>query len=143
MRHIKTEILIATKPEKIWAVLTQFDTYPEWNPFIKSLSGIAAVGNTLQVEIQPPETKAMTFAPKILVCQPQQELRWLGVVGFKGIFDGEHYFILSPQEDGTTLFSHGELFRGILVGMMKKTLDKTQKGFELMNQALKQRCEKQ
>lgn len=141
MRHINTEILIQASPAKIWTALTDFDSYPEWNPLIKSLSGITAVGNTLKVEIQPPDTKAMSFAPKVLVCRPQQELRWLGIVGMKGIFDGEHYFILSPQEDGSTLFTHGEQFRGVLVGLMKNTLDKTQAGFELMNQALKQRCE--
>jgi hypothetical protein len=54
-----------------------------------------------------------------------------------GLFDGEHYFILKPNEKGTTDFIHGEKFSGILVPFFKGMLKKTQEGFELMNQELK------
>lgn len=33
--EISTEILINAIPDKIWAILTDFDKYPSWNPFIK------------------------------------------------------------------------------------------------------------
>ena len=38
MKEIKTEIIINSKPEKVWNILTNFEKYPEWNPFIKSIS---------------------------------------------------------------------------------------------------------
>jgi hypothetical protein len=63
-------------------------------------------------------------------------------LGMKGIFDGEHYFMLIDLDNGQTRFIHGEKFGGILVPFMEKTLGKTKKGFELMNQALKEQCEK-
>lgn len=64
-----------------------------------------------------------------------------GVDLFKGLFDGEHYFIIEDNLDGTSLFTHGEQFRGLLVGLLEKVLKNTLKGFILMNEALKKRCE--
>ena len=37
-KEIKTEILINATPEKVWSILTSFDNYPNWNPFIKSIT---------------------------------------------------------------------------------------------------------
>ena len=44
----------------------------------------------------------MSFKPEVLVGTPGKELRWLGGLGLHGIVDGEHYFVLSTNEDGTT-----------------------------------------
>ncbi len=39
MKQIETEILINAKPDKVWQVLTDFESHSKWNPFIKSISG--------------------------------------------------------------------------------------------------------
>jgi hypothetical protein len=58
------------------------------------------------------------------------------------VFDGEHVFELEPLDTGGTRFVHRESFRGILVPPLAKTLDtKTRRGFEAMNQALKDEVE--
>jgi len=44
MKEIKTEIIINTKPEKVWEVLTDFENYPTWNPFIQNIFGEQKVG---------------------------------------------------------------------------------------------------
>lgn len=119
-----------------------FNHYPNWNPFIKSISGAKVVGSNLSVQIQPPNAKGMAFDPEVLVLQPNAEFRWLGKLFIKGIFDGEHYFKLEKQDDGTTQFIHGEQFSGFLVALMGKALDKTEEGFVLMNQSLKVECER-
>ncbi len=141
MREIKTEIKIAAPAKTIWKVLMDFDNYSKWNPFIKSIEGEQEVGKQLKVSIQPPEGREMTFKPNIQVVEPNSELRWLGKGPIGGLFDGQHSFVLDEQEDGTTRFVHSEKFRGILVGLMGKTLDKTEIGFRQMNEALKKECE--
>ena len=40
-KEIKTEILINAAPEKVWSILTNFEKYPDWNPFIKSINGLS------------------------------------------------------------------------------------------------------
>lgn len=44
MKLIETEIIITSKPDKVRAILTDFNAYPNWNPFINSISGENKVG---------------------------------------------------------------------------------------------------
>jgi len=142
MKQIETEIIIGVSPKKLWEVLTDFEGYSQWNPFIKSISGKKEVGDQLRVHIQPPDGKGMTFKPLVLSFTKEKEFRWIGKLGVKGIFDGEHYFKLIDKGDNQTKLIHGEKFSGILVSIMGKTLEKTKMGFELMNKSLKKECEK-
>ena len=142
-KEIKTEILINATPEKIWAILTNFENYPNWNPFIKSIEGEVKVGSTITARIEPPEAKGMTFRPKVLIYETNKELRWLGHLLFAGLFDGEHKFELFDNGNGTTTFMQSEEFKGILVPLFKKQLDNnTKKGFEEMNKKLKELAER-
>ena len=141
MHKILTEIKISSPPQKVWEILTNFDKYPKWNPFITSISGNQTIGSQLNVVIQPPGGNNMTFKPHVLQFDPCKQFRWKGKLLIKGIFDGEHFFKLTDNNDGTTTLIHGELFSGLLVGLMKKPLQKTKQGFEMMNQAIKDQCE--
>ena len=143
MKNIQTEILILADTAKVWDVLMNFDSYPKWNPFITSISGERKLGNRLTVSINPPGGKGMTFKPNILTLEANKEFRWKGKLGINGIFDGEHYFILEFLENNKTKFIHGEKFSGLLVPLVGKMLDKTQKGFQLMNESIKKECEKE
>lgn len=140
--QIKTQIIINTTPDKVWAVLTDFNNYPNWNPFVKTITGEPKVGSQITVRILPPEGKDMIFKPKVLAFEHNKEFRWLGTLLFKGVFDGEHKFELIDNGNGTTIFNHSETFKGILVGFFKKQLENgTRKGFERMNVNLKKRVE--
>lgn len=141
MKEIKTEITINASKEKVWKTLTDVENYPKWNPFIKSLIGSLGVSEPITVRLQPPGGNPMTFKPVVLAFDENKEFRWLGKLFFKGLFDGEHYFLLNENQDGTTTFVHGEKFTGMLVGLFGGILENTKKGFELMNEALKKLVE--
>ena len=143
-KEIKTEIIINSSPEKIWAILIDFKSYPTWNPFIKSIEGELVVGNKITARIEPPEASGMTFKPKVLTLITNKEFSWLGHLLFPGLFDGEHKFELINNSDGTTTFIQSEKFKGILVALFTKMLDRaTVNGFKLMNEQLKALAEKQ
>ncbi|MEL7064914.1 MAG: SRPBCC domain-containing protein, partial [Bacteroidota bacterium] len=76
MHHLETEILIEATPQEIWNVLMDFESYPDWNPFITSIEGNVQVGRSITVFLQPPGQKVSTFSPKVLVANPQKEFRW-------------------------------------------------------------------
>jgi len=143
MKQFETEILINVSPKKVWKVLIDFENYPKWNPFIKSISGEQEVGKKINVFLQPPDGKGMTFKPIVLTFKENTEFRWIGKLGMKGIFDGEHYFKLNDCGNNQTKFIHGEKFSGILVSLMAKVLENTKVGFNLMNDSLKIECEKE
>lgn len=119
-KEIKTEILINASPEIVWAVLTNLDDYPNWNPFIKSIKGEAKVGKKITARIEPPDAKGMTFKPKILVFDQNKELRWLGHLLFAGLFDGEHKFELIDNKNGTTTLYRAKNLKEYLCQCLKK-----------------------
>jgi hypothetical protein len=98
------------------------------------------VGNKIKVCIQLPNSKAMTFKPRVRAFETNKELRWLGHLLFTGLFDGEHEFQLIDNGNGTTTFKQSEKFKGIFVGLLN--LENTKKGFEAMNEKLKEMAEK-
>jgi hypothetical protein len=140
MKNIQTEILINTDITKVWDILMNFDNYPKWNPFITSISGEPKLGSRLTVSIKPPGGKGMTFKPRVLAFEINKELRWLGHLLFTGFFDGEHKFELIDNGNGTTSFKQSEKFKGMFVGLLN--LENTQKGFEAMNEKLKEMAER-
>jgi hypothetical protein len=142
MYEIRTEIEIGATPERVWAILLDFPSHSEWNPFVRSVKGDAKVGERLTVFIRPQGGKGMTFRPAVLTVIPNSELRWLGRVLLPGIFDGEHYFQITQLGPGRVRFVQGEKFSGVLVPFVKSSLDGgTKAGFVAMNQALKSRAE--
>lgn len=140
---LRTEIIINATPDKLWAILTDFKNYPNWNPFVTSLTGDVKVGNKIAVRIEPPEASVNKFKPTVTALETNKIFSWLGVFLFRGVFEGEHKFELTDNKNGTTTFVQSENFIGILVPLFKKTLDNnTRRGYEAMNNKLKELAEK-
>ncbi len=87
----------------------------------------------------------MTFSPAIQTFLPNEHLHWKGrFLGVPWLFTGQHHFILHPTETGTR-FEQSEYFSGILALVFywigSNMYETTQRGFGLMNNALKERVE--
>ncbi|HEX2144660.1 MAG TPA: SRPBCC domain-containing protein [Glycomyces sp.] len=139
--RIETTAHLDARANEVWAVLTDFPAYGEWNPFITEISGLLAEDERLEVVFAQSDGKTSRFRPRVLRVSPARQIRWLGKLGPGGLFDGEHYFVLEPQSDGTTVLTHGERFTGVLVPLMTKLLADTEQGFTSMNTALEARIE--
>jgi hypothetical protein len=138
--HLRTEILIQASTAAVWGVIADTARYPEWNPFIRKLEGPLVAGSRIAATIQPLGKRAITFRPTLLRVDPERELRWLGRVLVRGIFDGEHVLRLVPETGGTRLI-HEELFGGLLLRFMD--IETFRPSFDAMNEALKARAEMQ
>ena len=134
---IQTEITINASRERVWQHLTDFERYPEWNPFIVEIKGRAIKGSRLQNTLKNGD-RNFVFKPIVIEADKPQKFSWLGRLWMKGIFDGYHFFILENQPAGGVRLIHGERFSGLLSRMiLKKIGDQTRKNFEAMNIALK------
>ena len=142
MKHeLRTEITIDAPPERVWEILMDLEHYPEWNPFVTSARGTPEVGQRLVNRLEEPSGRAMTIKPTVTARDEGAVFEWLGHLGVRGVFDGRHRFEVRPA-DGGTHFRQDEYFSGVLVRPLRKSLDTgTLRGFEVMNQALKERAE--
>ena len=64
-KQITTETVINAPADKVWAELTDFTSYPEWNPFIKKVKGTVMTGETIEVAFSH-EGNKMEFTPRVL-----------------------------------------------------------------------------
>jgi hypothetical protein len=111
-KEIVTEIEINAPPSRVWQILTDFEKYPTWNPFIKKVSGIAARNEKLEVHMPDPRGGTMVYTPDVLAAERDRELR------------------------------QSEKFTGSMVESLEGWLDTAVKqNFEDMNRALKQKAE--
>lgn len=141
MRNLTTEITIEAPARVVWEILTDLEKYEDWNPFIVSSEGDVTEGSRLRNKMQPPGGKTTTFKPTVTAVEAEKYFEWLGRLGVPGLFDGRHQFKLEAVGERTR-FIQSEEFTGILVPLFAKMLDnKTQPGFEAMNQAIKERAE--
>ncbi len=140
MKELKTEIIINASKDKVWAVMMDFSAYPEWSTFIRSIEGEAKLGarlkNTLRLT-----TSDQVFKPVITRMEEGNAFEWLGSIPL-GLFKGRHYFMLEEMGEQQTKLIHGEVFSGLLRGLiMNKIGEDTLRGFQAWNKALKVRVE--
>lgn len=138
---LRAQTTISAPPVRVWSILTDFASYPDWNPFVRTISGDLHLGSRLAVRITPPGGAGMSFQPEVTELRETAVLEWLGHFVIPGIFDGRHRFELAKLSEGTTSFTQSETFGGILIPFLSAALKDTERGFVAFNEALKVRCE--
>lgn len=142
MKTLHTEIEIDAPAARVWQILTDFDRFPEWNPFMPMAGGQLAEGARLDVQLQPPGGRGMAIQPVVQAVVPEREIRWLGHLFVPGLFDGEHGFTIEPLGENRVRFVQREAFTGLFVSPILRLIgERTRRGFEAMNQALKAQAE--
>jgi hypothetical protein len=141
VQEIKTTIDVAASPERVWRVLSNFADYPRWNPFIRGIKAMTKLqpGAKLLVRVRiPTRGRAHTFSPAIVKAVPAGELCWRARFWVRGLFDGEHAFIIIPQGVQGCRLVHRERFSGLLAPLIFPLIQRnTRQAFEEMNLALK------
>ncbi len=141
MKSIETSIEIQAAPPQVWSILMDFESYPEWNPFLTRIEGEQRQGGKLRVDITNQKGKATTFKPTVKVFDDGAELTWLGHLLLPGIFDGCHTLRVEATDSGSR-FIQREQFTGLIAGLLMRFIgEDTETGFKAMNSALKTRAE--
>lgn len=140
MKTIEHTIDIAAPVDAVWNVITDVDAYSEWNPFLAIDRAPTAVGDRLTVTIRPGR-REMTFRPTVTALEPEREISWLGRFLLPGLVDGIHTLAVAPLPNGHTRFRQREVFRGVLVPVLRSVLRDTDAGFAAMNAALAARLD--
>jgi hypothetical protein len=132
---------IGAAAEQVWEALADTDRYPEWNPFVRSLSGHLAVGGRLQAVLQPAD-KPQKMRPRLVEVTPGRSFTWLGHVVMPGVLDGRHHFAVRAMAEDRTSLVQRERLTGLLVPAFRSMLTgDTPRAFAAMNDALAARAE--
>jgi hypothetical protein len=139
-----TPVEIQASPEQVWAVLTDFSSFPRWNPFIRKASGPITPGSKIKIELRLYGKTLMPLSPTLIMVEPPGELRWFAGNKPSGVFDVERFFILEPNASGGTLFRQGEDCTGFLAPFILSLGLETRilRGYERLGRALKKRSER-
>ena len=143
MREVRAEIEIDASPDKVWGILTDFEKYSQWNPFINKIIGKAKEGSKIEIHVETPSGKNRKYEPTVTKVEQGRELRWLGKSSIPGFMNGEHVFMIEKLHSGRILFIQREVFNGLLSSLFGKSLDiDIKEGLDEMNRALKEKAER-
>lgn len=143
MKEVRSEIEIASYPESVWKILTDFATYDQWNPFINKIIGLPTEGSKIDIYIETPSGKNRKYSPRITKVEEGRELRWFGKSSLPGFLNAEHIFTIEELQPESVRFIQREVFDGLLTRLFGKGLDTdVMQGFQDMNEALKKRAER-
>ena len=73
-KEIVIEIEINAPPSRVWQVLTDFEKYSVWNPFIKKISGKPTRGEKLEVHMPDPRGGTIILNPTVLAAESDKSL---------------------------------------------------------------------
>jgi len=141
--EVQNETVIDAPVEDVWKVLTDFDLYSEWNPFLINASVEPRVGGKTRFISDIPEVGHMKHDGVVTVMNKNSEFTFQVTTLHESIGMADHTMILVPLPNKQSKLIHKEIFKGTLIGVTRfmPVGDRAIKGFRLMDQALKERVE--
>jgi hypothetical protein len=134
------QVVVTAPRDVVWRLLTDFDGYSAWNPYITRARGEARVGETVTLhELNQGEPE--DFECEVMDVKEQRKLRWrCRKYGVPGLLDREHAFRVLPI-DGERVWL---VYDGRLEGIFQPftDLDDLKLGYRRMTNALKERAER-
>jgi len=142
MSQFENSIDIWAPSERVWAVLTTFADYPQWNPLYVGIEGRPTLGSKLSVTIARLDSKITQFSPAIIDLMPNQRLTWNGSLFMRRMIDLEQSFHLESLDAGKTRLRTIVRFRGIFVRPAWSTIEEQARaGLALMNSRIQRVAE--
>ncbi|MCP4438054.1 MAG: SRPBCC domain-containing protein [Aureispira sp.] len=141
-RIIESKIVIQAPIQDVWAVLSDFENYDQWNPFTPRIDIKNEIGSKvgLHVRLNPKSNKTMLQQETLLTWEEGKKLEW-------GIQDAWYVKtvrvqLLTALDKNTTEYYTSDLFEGPLTGLILLLYrNKIQIGFDDVCQGLKKQVE--
>ena len=136
MLAFEATIVIDASPEMVWAVLTNVQDFPNWEPNITKVEGQAKLGEKVTVHTTLSE---QAFPVTVSQFIPNEKMVWSSGMPL-GLFKGERTFTLTSVDDGTQVKTREE-FTGFLLPLFRGQIGDLQPSFDAFAQALKDKVE--
>jgi hypothetical protein len=125
-------------------VLTEFGRYAAWNPFLVQAEGEAREGQWLRARVQHGEGGRLRRMRALIVrLEPGRALCWRTRLLVPSLLDRRHCVHLEASGEGTRLVQTEELSGPLAALVPGRLLERARLAFESMNEALKERVERE
>jgi hypothetical protein len=138
MREFRVDKKIRAPVERVWSVLADIDTWPQWTPSISRIErldpGPLGVGSS--VRVHQPKLRPAVWV--VTVWEPRHRFVWQTVAPGVTVVGG-HFLEVAEEGCAATLDLHFRGFLGSLVGFVSRNL--TDRYIQLEAEGLKTRSE--
>lgn len=137
-QECRVAININAPAGRIWALLTDAAGFPRWNSTVQQIEGAIALGQTIRLcaTIAPQRTFKLTVSEFV----PDRRMVWRD--GRAPMFTGVRTYTLSPRPDGSTDFAMAEVFSGVMLPLIARSLPDFGPSFEQYAADLKREAER-
>lgn len=115
----RVETHIEAPPERVWAFISDFSTYPHWNPLTPRVEGRCEAGARVRAWVQL-RGDPFLMPRRILDVRPAARFAWTSATWYAWMVPGERVLTLTAVDGGTLLVDEerigglGFLIRGTL-----------------------------
>lgn len=143
MSRFKVEHRIGVRASAatIWTVLADVERWPGWCTLYPRAVGTIRIGGQLELDVALAGQPTRTIRPVVLDWVPNEQIHWrLSLLG--GLMRSTRYFEIEELVPGSSIFSNGEIFGGLLGPPISRRLrGPLRDGFRAMGEALRDLAE--
>lgn len=138
-RVTSAELPIPARAGMVWSVLTDLESYPAWNPFIRRAEGQRREGARWRLELTLNGRSYLTVRAQVTCWEPGRRLTWRGgVPALPHLLTAAHDVRITETRRGVTLVQ-AETFTGLLApGLFPWLRARMQARFADMNEAVRE-----
>lgn len=137
-RRHRADVTIDASPTAVWDILVDTARWPEWDPTCERIDGTPAKGAkvTAYTKLAP----GRGFGVKVRDFEAPSLMTWTGGSPLGIMFSGVRTFTLTPTGDQTH-FAIQEVFSGLMLPLISKSIPNLDEPFRQFCDGLKQRAE--
>ena len=140
-RAVEHRIGVQAPAELVWEIVSDFSTWGDWNPIHPQAEGQLKIGTPLTVHHALPGEPVRVLQPVVQDWVPYEQLHWRSS-RLGGFVTAIRYIEIENMGPGSSTFSNGELFMGLLVRWVSRDERRRLKAaYAQMGEALRDHAE--
>src|SRR5258708_31194264 len=105
MTSLNATLQVDASADWIWALITNFAGYADWNRLVPTIRGEPKLNARLKVRLAPAGRRPISLTARVLVAARNRELRWSARTRLPGLLRLEHGFRIE-QRAGSCRLHH-------------------------------------
>ena len=132
------EIPIPARAGTVWSVLTDLDSYPAWNPFIRRAEGPQRRDARWRLELTLNGRSTLTLRVQVICWEPGRRLTWRGGLARPHLLTCSHDIRIIETRQGVSLVQTHSVAGLLAPGLFRWLRPRTQARCAAMNEALRE-----